>query len=99
MAHSKSGWTTIETFPHFLDFLRDHYNDEESLWPVLDCYSVDPTEEIKKHADELGIHLVFIPAGMADAFHSFDWYVFGVIKANLERYTRNSTNRFVNPMP
>jgi hypothetical protein len=26
--HSESGWTTVETFPHFLDFLRSYDNDQ-----------------------------------------------------------------------
>jgi hypothetical protein len=25
--HSESGQTAVETFAHFLDFLRSHYND------------------------------------------------------------------------
>jgi hypothetical protein len=62
--HSESGWRTVETFTRFLDFLRSHHNDEEPFSLVLDFYSVHLREDIGKYAGELGIPLVFIPAGM-----------------------------------
>jgi hypothetical protein len=86
--HSESDWIMIETFTHFLDFLRSYYNDQEPLWLILDCYSVHRTENIKKHADKLGIHLVFIPARMTEAYQLLDRYIFGILKAECRRMYR-----------
>jgi hypothetical protein len=57
--------------------LRSHYNDEESSWLVLDCYSVHRTHEIKKGAEELGTQLVLIPAGITQAHQPLDPHVRG----------------------
>jgi hypothetical protein len=43
------------------------------------------SENIKKIAEKIGIKLLFIPAGMADADQPLDCYVFGVMKASDRR--------------
>jgi hypothetical protein len=38
--HSESGWTTCDTFRRWFAWLRVVYDDGQSIWLILDCYSV-----------------------------------------------------------
>jgi hypothetical protein len=83
--HSESGWQTAETFRRWLHWLRALYDDGDPIWVVLDCYSVHRADVMRSHAEELGIHLVFIPPGMTDEFQPLDRFVFGAMKSTCRR--------------
>ena len=80
VAHSESGWTTVETFSQFLMSVRERFADDDPIYLLLDLYSVHRSDEIKELAENLGIHLVFIPPGMTDHYQPLDRRVFGVLK-------------------
>jgi hypothetical protein len=83
--HSGSGWTTIETFKHYLAWLAKFYEGQipagRQLHLILDLYSVHRSQEIKEYGKELGIRLWFIPAGFTDRLQPLDRAVFGAMKA------------------
>jgi hypothetical protein len=91
--HSSSGWSTAETFKHYLDWLaRDYaqkypgeFSRKDPFDLILDCYSVHRTPEIKRYAKARGIRLWFIPAGHTDELQPLDRAVFGAIKAIFRR--------------
>jgi hypothetical protein len=60
-AHSHSGWQTAETFLQWLWSLRSWYGDAEAIWLVLDCYSFHRQPAMRQYAEDLGIHILFIP--------------------------------------
>ena len=80
VAHSESGWTTVGTFSQFLMSLKERFADDEPIYLLLDLYSVHRSDEIRELAENLGIHLVFIPPGMTDHYQPLDGRVFGVLK-------------------
>jgi hypothetical protein len=80
--HSESGWTTTDTFCRWLSWLCGVYDDGQSLWLILDCYSVHRQEELKHYAAEHGINLLLIPPGLTDEFQARDHFTFGVMKSN-----------------
>jgi hypothetical protein len=65
--------------------LHEYFNDGQPFWLILDCYSLHPSEYIKKCAEKIGIKLLFIPAGMTDAYEPLDRYIFGLMKASGRR--------------
>jgi hypothetical protein len=91
--HSPSGWSTLETFKHYLDWLAGYFarEDHAALAPgdevdlILDCYSVHRSFLIKEYAREHGIKLWFIPAGHTDELQPLDRAVFGAIKSIFRR--------------
>jgi hypothetical protein len=87
--HSPSGWTTVETFSHYLDSLAGAYQGRiqpgRRLHLILDCYSVHRSKEIKEHAQRVQIKLWFIPAGHTDELQPLDRAVFGAIKSIFRR--------------
>jgi hypothetical protein len=80
--HSESAWMTADTFRRWPAWLRSIHDDGESLWLILDCYSVHCQEKVKCYANDLGINLLFIPPGLADELQPPDRFLFGVLKAN-----------------
>jgi hypothetical protein len=87
--HSPSGWSTAETFEHYLEWLAKHYERRIAqglaLHLLLDCYPVHRTEPVRKLAEKLGIVLWFIPAGYTDELQPLDRAVFGAVKAIFRR--------------
>jgi hypothetical protein len=61
--HSESGWQTPETFTRWLYWLSGLYDDGNPIGVVLDCDSVHRADGMRSHAEELGIHLLFVPPG------------------------------------
>ena len=90
--HSKSGWSTIETFSKYLENLRNLFG-ENPIYLVLDSYSVHRSIEIKSKADELKIELIFIPPGMTDRCQPLDLRVFGTLKSISRRLYRQAQNQ------
>jgi hypothetical protein len=97
-ADSNSGWQTTETFQEWLTWLRDIYDDGEPIWLVLDCYAVHRQLDMRQHAEELGIHLVFVPSGLTDQFQPLDRFVFGAMKG-MCRYLYRVHCQSVPPQP
>jgi hypothetical protein len=105
--HSESGWSTIETFKHYLNWLHDYYaidtrfaiSEDQPIHLILDCYSVHRSEQIKQYAADRCIKLWFIPAGHTDALQPLDRAVFGAIKSifrrRFEECQRNSWEKRV----
>jgi hypothetical protein len=58
------------------------------IWMLLDCHSVHRAKAMRRHARELGIHLLFIPPGLTDELQPIDRFVFGAMKATCRRLYR-----------
>jgi hypothetical protein len=87
-AHFESAWQTTEPFTEWLGWLRGQRDEGNPVWLILDCYSVHRQETIRAHAEELGIHLLFIPPGLTDELQPLDRFVFGVMKGTCRRLDR-----------
>jgi hypothetical protein len=85
LAHSPSGWTTVDTFHAYLQWLRQFYGDQEPIHLILDCYSVHRSAATRGFAAELGIFLHFIPPGWTDELQPLDRYIFGALKSTCRR--------------
>lgn len=59
--HPESDWQTGETLMGWLHWLRAIYDDGDPIWVVLDCSSIQRIECIRVHAEQFGIHFLFIP--------------------------------------
>jgi hypothetical protein len=98
--HSPSGWTTKETFEHYLRWLAQHYGDRIScnrpLNLILDCFSVHRSSDITGLAASLNIKLRFIPAGHTDELQPLDRAVFGAMKAVFRRRFESLRRQFPN---
>jgi hypothetical protein len=86
--HTKSGWTTVSSFEEYVRFLRAQLPGPESIHLILDCYSVHRGRQIRDFAEELGITVLFIPAGMTDALQPLDRAVVGAMNATARRLYR-----------
>jgi hypothetical protein len=86
--HSRSGWITIPTFEEYLVMLKREFPGEEPVYLILDCYSVHWSPEIREFAEQLGIFMKFIPAGMTDSLQPLDRAVFGTLKGIARRLFR-----------
>jgi hypothetical protein len=64
--HTVSGWTTVSSFEDYLRFPREQLPDPAPVYLILDCYSVHRGQQVRELARELGITLLFVPAGMTD---------------------------------
>jgi hypothetical protein len=87
--HSESGWTTTDTFQRCLPRLPSVHDDGDPFWLVLDCYFIHRQTAMKKYAEELGFHLLFLPPGLTDEMQPLDWFVFGGLKTHGRRMYRN----------
>ena len=83
VGHSETGWSTVDTFSEFLLAVREHFNDDDPVYLLLDLYSVHRTDEIRQLAESLNIVLIFIPPGMTDQYQPLDRRIFGVLKQYL----------------
>jgi hypothetical protein len=95
--HTKSRWTTVSSFGDYLRFLRAQLPGPESIHLILDCYSVHRGRQIRDFAEELGITLLFIPAGMTDSLQPLDRAVFRAMKATARRLYRVYGSRIAAP--
>lgn len=87
--HSASGWTTKQTFEHYLEWLATQYSGQigpdRPLDLILDCFSVHRALATRQIAANLNIKLWFIPAGHTDELQPLDRAVFGAIKSVFRR--------------
>jgi transposase len=84
-AHSPSGWTTVDTFRQYLEWLRGFYGDSDPIHLILDAYSVHRSQDTRNIARELNIELHFIPPGWTDELQPLDRYIFGAMKSICRR--------------
>lgn len=85
---SEKGWTDNSTFYDYLNHLRSQFEDGE-IHIILDVFSAHRSVETKKAAEELGIHLHFIPAGYTDLFQPLDARIFAILKSYIRHMIRN----------
>jgi hypothetical protein len=95
MAHTTSGWSTLDSFCAFVTWLRNYgdYGEKvggqyRQLTLVLDIYKVHKAERVKRLAESLNIKLIFIPPGMTDACQPLDRTIFGVLKMKAKKIFR-----------
>jgi hypothetical protein len=60
--------------------LKLEFPGDETIYLILDCYSVHWSQEIGSCARDLGINMKFVPAGMTDRLQPPDRAVFGTLK-------------------
>jgi hypothetical protein len=84
-AHSPSGWTTVNRFHAYLQWLWELYLDDEPNHLILDCYSVHRAHQTRSFAAILGIILHFISPGCTDELQTLDRYAFRVLKSMCRR--------------
>ena len=78
--------------------LRERYGDE-TVYLLLDCYTVHKTDEIRDLAHALDIELIYIPPGLTDEYQPLDRAVFGVMKQHFrylwrKQYEADPSQRF-----
>ena len=78
--YSSGGYSDEKSMIHYLDLVHCWVNHEKCAL-IIDKYSSHITEAVEKHAEELGIRLVYIPTSATDKFQPLDKRVFGVMKS------------------
>jgi hypothetical protein len=58
-AHSPSGWTTVNTFQVYLEWLQEHCLDEEPIYFILNYYSVHRAHETRRFCCHTRSHAAF----------------------------------------
>ena len=87
-SHSESGWVTEDVFCQYLHHIRQYYDDGDKIYLIHDVYTVHRKIEVINEAAALNIEMIFIPAGLTDAYQPLDRRIFGVLKAKARRYFR-----------
>jgi hypothetical protein len=78
--HSANGWCTELLMLRYLRWLRRQVTAPE-IGLLLDQFGAHDTSEVRREADSLGIHLIFIPKGATGRFQPLDRTTFGALKA------------------
>lgn len=86
--HTETGWINGTSFMDYLSMLREHQGDDDPIHLICDIYRAHRTKEVLEHAEALGIHMHFIPAGCTDSLQPLDRTVFACLKATLRRLFR-----------
>lgn len=89
-ALSEKGWTDINTFYQYLNYIRLYFEDNDEIHLILDLYKAHNNDEIKEAVQELGIVLHFIPARFKDKFQPLDARIFAKVKAYIRHMVRDS---------
>jgi hypothetical protein len=79
-AHTENGWTTEELYKSYLRWLSAGIRGEPCLL-VADMYQAHRTQGVKDLARELGIELLFVPAGATGECQPLDRRIFGELKS------------------
>jgi hypothetical protein len=69
-------------------WLRSLCPDGEPIWLILDAYSIHRQETIRAYAEDLRIHLLFVPPGLTEELQPLDRFVFGAMKGTFRRLYR-----------
>lgn len=93
--HTENGWSSTDAFRQYLQWLRNLYDErfgsnrayqqDKTIFLMLDTYSSHRNEATKKLAEELKFKLIFIPAGCTDVCQPLDVRVFGALKAKASK--------------
>ena len=81
-----AGWVTGANFPQVLTLLRRAYRAQRpnaALVIVLDSASQHLSAPVLAHAARLGVHLIFVPAGLTWLLQPLDTHVFALLKRRL----------------
>ena len=84
MDHSASGWTTTEVMIDYIDWLYQEM-DSEPFALVLDVYASHISEDVERHAAQLEIELIFVPANGTGTYQPLDRIIFGIVKKKLAK--------------
>jgi len=94
--HSKSGWTTNETWKRYLHKVRQEFvpvlpqtvlmDPVNRILLLCDSYKVHHSNEAHSIADSLNINLYSIPAGATDACQPMNCRIFGALKAEANAF-------------
>jgi hypothetical protein len=80
LTYQSNGWTSALVASDYLHWLR--FRIQRGPIVVLwNLFSAHREQGVKERAQELGIELVFIPAGMTGEYQSLDRRIFGSLKA------------------
>jgi hypothetical protein len=75
-----AGWTTEPMMLEYLEWLSAEANGEK-ICLVLDVYPAHRTPKVKSRAAELGIELLYVPAGATGRLQPLDRRIFGELKS------------------
>lgn len=87
-AYSKKGWTTIETFYDYLNYIKSLFPGDDEIHVILNVFSAHKSEEIQEYVKDLSIVLHFIPSGLTDLYQHLDVKLFAIVKAYLKHIVR-----------
>lgn len=87
--HSPNGWTNSQVMIKYLEWLSGKM-DHQKFVLVLDVYKSHLKDEVLEKADELGIHLIFVPACGTGMYQPLDISVFGIFKEKLKKYEKEN---------
>jgi len=78
--HSSGGNTDYFVMKYYLDLVHQSVGKNPCAL-ILDRYASHTSDEIKACANDLGIHLVYIPTSGTEVYQPLDRKVFGVLKS------------------
>jgi hypothetical protein len=98
--HSPNGWTTEIQMIEYIECLSAQCHGER-LMLIRDVYKAHPTVAFQGKAQELGIELLFVPAGGTSRFQPLNHRLFGELKSHagaaFQRFTRETGMQGVSP--
>jgi hypothetical protein len=80
LTHQPNGWTNALVASDYFPWPRSRIQ-REPIVVLWDQFSAHRDQGVKERAQELGIELVFIPAGMTGEYQPLDRRIFGSLKA------------------
>jgi hypothetical protein len=93
LTHQPNGWTSALLASGYLHWLRSRIQ-RGPIVVLWNLFSAHREQGVKERAQELGIELVFIPAGMTGKHRPLDRRLFGSLKARTRaRFARHCHER------
>jgi hypothetical protein len=80
LKHTESGWSTDQMMVESVTWLSQRCGGDRFIL-VLDLYSAHRTPGLRAQAEQLGVELLFVPAGATSTLQPLDRRVFGESKA------------------
>ncbi len=79
--HTKSGWSTHESFIRYMEFLIKELNPgDKPIYLLLDMHPSHRHKAVKDFAIQKNIKLRYIPPGCTDILQPLDIKIFGILK-------------------
>ena len=82
MDYSSNGWCTADVMIRYINWLINQMHNEPFAL-ALDIYSAHITHDVKKHAADNNVELIYVPANGTGTYQPLDRTIFGIVKKKL----------------